>query len=338
MKRTIFILFLLCAFGIGVVAHAQFNAVPQADINVDLSPENPGPNQTVTVTLTSFSTNLDAGKITYSINGAVKKSGNGLKTFSFTTGGINTTTTLGIAVRTSEGDTVQKTIRIQPVSVDLVWQSESFVPPFYKGKALFSYQNKITFVALPHINASGGGEISDKNLIYKWTQNGEVIGNASGYGRNTYTTVGSIIARPIDVEVEVTSGNSPAVGSAEIVVNPITPLVLFYKKNPLYGIEFQNALVGKAMLGDSQEVTVVGIPLFFGVANSSSGSLSYSWSINGEMLDGAYQNTRVFRRTEGVSGASNISLSVENANKILQSASSNFSLEFGQPAKQTGAF
>ena len=34
-------------------------------------------------------------------------------------------------------------------SVDLLWQGETYVPPFYKGKSLWSDQSRITLFAIP---------------------------------------------------------------------------------------------------------------------------------------------------------------------------------------------
>lgn len=307
-----------------------YNQIPETPINIDISPENPGPNQYVSVYITSYGTDLNGANIIWRINGQTRKSGTGERNFSFTTGNVDSTTRLEIEIETVEGEFITKNIAIKPAGVDLVWQTDGFVPPFYKGKTMFSHQNKISFIALPHLTASNGVEISPSNLIYKWTRNGTVVEQSSGYGKNVFYMTGSIISRPVDIQVEVTSPNSTSVGSARAFVEPIEPSVIFYRKNPLYGVEFQKALTSTVDLSDSREITIVGVPLFFGVTNAFSSELSYKWLINGSQIDGDYsQNTRVFRQVEGTKGVSKISLQIEDSNKILQSASSNFSLMFG---------
>ncbi len=326
---SFFVLFVSFIFVFSTPAFAQFEDLYKPEINVEMIPKNPGPNEVVYVSLTSYATNINSAAITWKVNGVEKMKGIGEKTFSFTTGDMNTTTTLEISVFTIEGQTVQSVYKLKPVSVDLIWQSSGFVAPFYKGKSLFAHQNKITFVAIPHITAGNGGEISPKNLVYVWKLNGSVKQNLSGYGKDTYTLTGSLISRPIEVEVEVTTPTNESSGYARTVVSPIDPFVVFYEKNPLYGIEFQNALSGIKTL-ETKEIAVIGIPFFFGTANSHSGLL-YKWFINAVPVDSDYsQTTRVFRQNEGVSGTSNISLSVQNANKILQLSSTKFSLMFGE--------
>jgi len=218
---------------------------------------------------------------------------------------------------------------IKPVSVDLIWESDGFVPPFYKGKALFSHQNKITVTALPHILSANGVEIGAKNLIYTWKKNGSVIGNVSGFGRNTYSFVSPLISRPVEIGVDVTTVDSSGSGYALLKLAPTEPTILFYKKDPIFGVEFQRALSNAVGLSTSKELIVVGIPLFFSPATSG-GDLLYKWSINGSPINNSpEQSTQVFRQKEGTSGTSRISLSIEHTKKILQSAESSFDLMFG---------
>lgn len=334
MRYTLFTFFFLSLISYIIFPHAvqaQFNQLLQTEINVDMVPENPGPNQAVSVSTVSYSTDINTAIITWTINGKIIKTGRGEKTFNFVTGNMNTTTTLGIKVETGDGEIIEKTIKIKPASVDLLWQTDSFTPPFYKGKPLFSYQNKITFIALPHITGANGVEIPAKNLIYKWKLNGSVVDYVSGYAKNTYTLVGSLIARPLNVSVEVTSPDGEGVGLANTLVTPVNPKAVLYKKSPLYGIEFQKALEGGVSLSDSKEIAVIGMPFFFGTLVSNAPGLSYKWSINGSPInDDGHQTVQVFRQKEGTSGSSNISLSIENSDKILQSANTGFNLKFGQ--------
>jgi hypothetical protein len=330
----------ICIMSIFVssVAHAQFSQFA-TEINLELSPENPGANQQVSAVASSYATNLDAATLTWKVNGKTIQSGKGMKKFSFITGATNTTTTLNLIVNTAEGETIEKSYAIKPVNVDLIWQASGYTPPFYKGKTLFSHQDRIQFIAIPHIIAANGQEISPKNLIYKWTRNGTIAGDFSGYGRDTYTVVSSIISRPLDVSVEVTSPGGEAVGFAEVIANQIEPSVLLYERSPLYGIQFQKALVGQLDLTDSKEIQVVAAPYFFGIPNLANGDVSYTWSINGAQIDSdTTATTRVFRQKEGVTGVSYISLSVENASKILQFASGGFSLKFDKPKADQTSF
>lgn len=337
MKKflTLFIICAALAFGFVEIARAQTGSLLPADVNLTLSPETPGANQQVSAAIDSYSTDLDAATVYWLVNEKTIQSGKGVKTFSFVTGPTNTTTTLSVFVITQTGQKILKTFTIKPSNVDLIWEAYGYTPPFYKGKTLFSHQDEIRFIALPHIIGGSGAEIPAGNLIYKWTRNGTVLGDFSGYGKNTYTMIASVISRPLEIDVEVTSPTSDDLARSLVTVNPVEPIIIFYENNPLYGIEFQKALTGTVALSNSKEINVLAEPFFFDESSFASGFLSYNWSINGSQIDtDTTQTSRVFRPKEGTAGTSNISVSIGNTNKMLQSADSSFDLQFNNATKQ----
>ncbi|MFZ2522872.1 MAG: hypothetical protein WAW92_00630, partial [Minisyncoccia bacterium] len=119
-----------------------------------------------------------------------------------------------------------------------------------------------------------------------------------------------------------------ASGIARIKVDPIEPTILFYAKNPIYGIEFQKALEGTVKLENTKELTVFAAPYFFGVRSPSSYDLTYKWSINGAKIGGDSSNIQTFVQKEGTSGKALISISAESASKILQYTKNSFNIEF----------
>lgn len=320
------------------------------DIDAQMIPISPKAFQEVGVTLASYIADLNSATIRWSLDGKVVAEGKGLKNYRFTVGNIGESTTLDIDIILFSGQSTKKSIKIRPADVDLVWQSDSFVPPFYKGKQMFSHQNRITFIAFPHMKNGPGGEIDPKDLIYKWSRNGAVSENSSGYGKNIYTYDGPLISRTQNITVEVTSTDSSLRGFARIEVPPIEPDLILYRKNPIYGIEFQRALSGEIDMTGSKEITVIGEPYYFGTLNSFSGELMYKWAINGNPLSNSSQNSgqnsqfndqsnvQVFRQKEGVTGKALISLSIENVEKILQYASNRFDVKFGEVKQSNPTF
>ncbi len=336
MKSFSFIIFAIVSLFFAELSYAQgIDGLPQIiqdqlklNATIELSPEFPKPNSQVTASVVTYDTNLDAAFITWKLNGKTVLSGPGERRLTFTVGDMNKPTVLQVEVVSVSGSSITKTLNLQPSSVDLIWQSESFVPPFYKGKAMMSHQNKISFIAIPHINDSSGNLISPKNLIYKWLIGSSVVETASGYGKNVYSFTSPLISRSINMRVQVSSIDASAKGEGTAFVNPSEPSILFYKKSPLYGIEFQKTLTG-VVTSTTKEVEVVGIPFYFGTTNPSSPELNYKWFINGsEIKDNSGGFTRVFRAKEGTTGTALISLSIEDVNKLLQTAYKNFSLTF----------
>lgn len=327
MKKILIFFVVICILCVPNDTYAQLGSIFDTSVDVSLYPTNPKPNQTVSVNVQSYATDINSATITYTLNGKVAKTGIGQKNFSFTVGDAGALTTLVVTVRTGEGETMTKTFRIRPSTIDLIWYTDGYTPPFYKGKSYFSHQNIITFVAIPYLSSSNGTTLSPNTLSYKWTVNGEVMENYSGYGKNTFKMQGDVLSRNIEVKVEASSPSSLGIAENSTIIAPIEPIVLLYKKDPAYGINFDEALINTKKIHNQTETTVLAIPYFFGTQTPESDGIEYRWSINNSRIEntGASQ---IFRPKTGTSGSARIEVVVENKNNILQRAARDFILEF----------
>lgn len=209
---------------------------------------------------------------------------------------------------------------IHAQEVDLLWQGDTYTSPFYKGRALWSNQSGITFLAIPHNLGNSA------NLTYKWTKNGIVLGNISGMGKNTLTFTNSIISRPQTIKVEILSNNNAVLSSASVTVIPISPTLVVYENNPLYGFMFHREINGVHRLQE-QEITYTAFPFFYSVFNHSDNSINYEWRTN----TGETENTNsvTYRIPDNTSGTSQIQVRANSVNKILQNNNKSFLIEFG---------
>src|SRR5579872_1392699 len=169
---SIFLLF-VSYFSIPLHVSGQLTVTPDV-ISIDMTPSNPGPNQKTLIVINSFAMDLNSATVTWFVNGAKVLSGEGAKQFSITTGAIGQRTNIDIRISSITGD-IDKTFSIVPASIDLIWEADTYVPPFFKGKPLFTDQSTITFIALPHM-LRNGVEVNPANLIYKWSENDTVLG------------------------------------------------------------------------------------------------------------------------------------------------------------------
>ncbi len=324
--NSIALLFIFGIFFTTTSVFAQFNE--SSDISIGLLPASPRPNQPVQITIESYSLNLDAAQITWYVNNTEVRKGTGVKNISTQTGKLGTETSVRVVVDTKT-ETFTKNISIVPASVSILWEARTYTPHFFKGKALFSHQSNILFVATPRIVVNGK-EIPKENLIYTWSKNGTVLGDQNGYGRYTLPITGSIISRPLSIDLEVSDPDTGTTAFDTINITPIEPEVITYVVDPLYGVQYNKAIKGTLPLG-GKEVTLTAVPYYFSNAEGGSGSISYNWSINGNTIsDGQNVRTRVFRKVGEVFGVSNIALKVLQKNKLLQFTSYNLSIDFLQ--------
>ena len=204
-------------------------------------------------------------------------------------------------------------------SVDILWQGDTYTPPFYQGKSLWSTQSMITFVAIPN------GLGNPSNLYYKWIRNGTVLGNSNGVGKNTLVFLDDILSRTQNIEVEIISASDNVLASSSISVTPIVPTLAVYENNPLYGFMFHKA-VGENYRLKENELTLSAFPYFFNADTRLSNNLTYEWRTNTGGL--GIRNSVTYRAPDNASGSSQVSLRVSNKNYITQNVEKGFLVEF----------
>src|SRR3989344_3006939 len=141
-----FILLMLVAGSPGFV---QAQSLP-APIQYVVYPEVPGPNQTVNIEAQGVGSFLGEADITWTHDGKVVQSGVGVRKYTFTTGALGQKTTVGISIDSSQG-LFSKTFSFTPSLINLVWEADTTVPPFYLGKALYSAGSSYKVVAFPTV-------------------------------------------------------------------------------------------------------------------------------------------------------------------------------------------
>lgn len=319
LKRLSILSFVFCAFFLYGSVHTSAQ-IGQSTVNI--SPKYPGPFETVTIFVEDFSRDINSETISWSLNGGAAESGVGLKRFSFETGDLGTVSRVNVNI----GGNSQE-ITVRPTKIDLIWQSDSYTPPFYRGKALHVSQDPITVVAEPHFINSQGGRINPNTLVYKWKRDGKVSNSASGYGKKTFTVTPAILIKPEIVEVEVSSSDGTffSVGSVNIPVS--SPEVLLFEDHPLYGTDFSKSLNNKEFEITNSEVKIAAFPNFFSNVQRLANGLTYNWRLNSNSLN---QNSDevIFRKPETGSGRSAISLEIRNTDRFMQTANTQTTATF----------
>ncbi len=284
-------------------------------LKVNVMPAHPGPYQTVTISVEDFSRDLNKVEMLWSVNGEVVTSGIGLKKIQVKTGAIGSAT----KVTMNMGGSVEEVV-LRPSVTDLLWQADTFTPPFYKGKALHSAQDPIIVMSEPFIVTSNGTRLDPDELIYKWMIDGKVNASASGHGKKTFSITPSILQKPINVSVVVSSTDGAYSSEAAINIPTSAPEIVFYENHPLFGIEFGKALnEGDFTIHDS-EANIIAEPFFFSNEQRTTNFLSYRWNLNDSTVDQDGEEI-VVRKPEGQgSGRSSISLEVKNLDRFMQTA------------------
>jgi hypothetical protein len=326
---------ILAGVGIGVlvlpiISFAQSINVPFAlsnELGVEIIPNYPKPHEMVSINLTLYTDDLSSANITWYKDGQVVLSGKGKVNYSFKAGGVGAETQIEVKIGLLSGASFSKIFTLNPTNVDLVWEANSYVPPFYKGKALHPRQGSLKLVALPEF-VKNGTRISPQNLVYKWSNGVNVYQNQSGYGKNVVTLDGSLLGGTENISVLVTDPVSGLAAQGFAYIAPVDPEIIFYENDPYYGHIFDESLDGQFQL-KTNEVQILAAPYYFTKENM--GGLKYNWMLNGASIPNLVDSrTAIFRKPENQTGQSVISLQIENTNRILQQADGNLTMSFGK--------
>lgn len=293
----------------------------------EITPEYPRPNQTVMVKTTSYSTDLDKAVFKWTLNGKAYAQGTGMKEIGVKAGKAGTLTIISVEVSTTNFGVIKNDIAFRPVDVTLLWQSDTYVPPFYKGKALHAYNGSFKVTAIPEFFDATGKRINPKTLVYTWKKNGTVQGSASGFGKDSFvTSQTSYMREGEDISVEVSSPKEALAGANSLTISPVVPEINLYENSPLYGLLYNRAL-GETMNLRSEEVTLRAEPFFMSMFEPLGGLLSFDWTLNNASLGSFQDKAEITLRKQGTtSGRSDLGLVVQHAKKVLQGASANITI------------
>ncbi len=299
----------------------------QEQISVDISPTIPRPGDEVTINIEAYGTDLNRAFVSWTFNGKKLLSGTGEKQVKFYVGQVGSTNTVNLSVTPVNGPAIVKTFSFTPAEIDMLWEANTYTPPFYKGKALFTPQAEVTFVAIPNMIAKGS-RVSPSQAVYKWKVGFDVQGDKSGYGKNTFVFNGPIILRDNKVSVEgYSSADSGVAGTGSYVLQAKDPSALIYEDSALYGVLFNRALYGQYQMTDNEKKFNV-YPFFFSGKNKNA-DIIYEWSLNDTRIPSPdTDNTMTFRKTEDQKGDARVAVSITGVSKILQAAQSQFGVYF----------
>lgn len=302
-------------------------AVSDSDITVSVSPQIPGPLTDVTITLSSLSVDLNVADIAWTAGGSTVLTGLGRKNYSFKTGTVGTTTTIEATIDVRGTPTITKRITITPLEVDLLWEAvDSYVPPFYKGKALFSSEGTIKVVAIPNIRSISGTRLTPGDFTYNWKRNYTSEPLQSGYAKNTFLFRHSYLNPEEKIDVSIANPKGGEQASKSIAVSATTPRLFFYSSDPEQGIEYNKTIdTNNYVLVGNNGLVLVAEPYFFSSKTLASGDLSFSWSVNDrpEVSSGAKNTFSILPENTGLA---KLKLEVSNKAKLFQSGSKTINL------------
>ena len=328
-KKTIQISLIIAFLAMGNIVIAQETSTSLSSIYINISPVSPRAGDSVVLTLSSNLLSLNSSKIVWYIDGTPKRDAAG-KSITIKAKSDGQKTTIRAVVETSDGIIKEASQEISPAGVDLVVEPMSYTLPFYKGKPYFAPQGTVKVVAIPDIIIDGTRALS-KDLNFKWSKGDIVLGSSSGKGNDTLLVYGTIPVRDINISVQISDDSGNILAENSKLLTTDNPEILFYEDNPLYGVLYNEAVVGNYNLETREELTIVAKPFSFDFSNDVSEESDYTWNINGNSITPAGKaNELVLKQTTNVAGTASVSLDLKNVDRIMQYVSDSFNISYGQ--------
>lgn len=321
------LLFIFCFFTVNAVSAQISGSIDGLDLSI--SSNNPVPGQDLNIIARSYVLDINTARITWSIDGKTVQTGLGKTTYTIKAPSLGKKTRVIVTATSQDGISVQGNIVIGSGYIDLVTETDGYVPPFFKGKTFPIFQNELKIIAIPHLADSKGNEYDPKTLNYQWKRNNQALESQSGYGKQSITLTGSLIPRPYDISVTAwpREASSQAEGFIQIVESE--PSISFYKVDPLYGTLFNKTIGNLVNIGSQKETTVVAVPYGFNKKSDTEDGITWLWQINGNIRPELnFKESIVIRAPENSIGNTDIKLEIQNTDRILQGAQSSFSARF----------
>jgi len=311
-------IFFLCASTTG--------AIGSSDFSISLNPKNPSPSENVTAYISTFQFDKERAEIIWEVDGKIFERGVGKTSIDIEAPELGGKKTITAYVTTNDDVSNSKTTVIVGNDIDFLWEAQTYVPYWYKGKALPSIGSQIKLIAIPHLFLNGS-ELSGNSLNYEWHVDYVKDTLRSGLGKDFFVFrldgySDSIVGlRVSDMGQTVYTERAFAL-SAEG-----KPEILFYRYNPLEGVSSNKVLDGGIDLMTS-EIGIRAEPFFFLLDNLN--DLVYSWQMNGlgVLPEEGNKNILSLRSEKNQKGIANISLSIKSTANVLQKAYESVKINF----------
>jgi hypothetical protein len=288
-----------------------FMQLPLETFRVELFPDYPTANTKITAEVKSNNFDVNRANITWNLNG--KRAGTG-KTFSFVTGEIGAWISLQVSVITPAARTLNWSYSFRVAETDLLWETQTYVPAEYRGKALAVPTTKIKTTAVPW-----GFTSNESNLIYEWKRNGKNLPDQSGKGRKTLAFFASELNNFETIEARVSNFDGSIFAHNKIEIRISEPKLLFYEEHPLEGVQYQKELSGIFNL-IKPELILRAEPYFFNKRGLS--ALSFNWRINDKQVEIPLKANvlPLAAPKETKEGVSIVKLAVKNLENLIEFA------------------
>lgn len=304
-----------------LTAQAQLLPSQGTGVSLTTNPQFPIPHSLVEVSLNDYSVNTVGANISWYVNGEDLPEMKNQRTVRTTVGALGEKTSVRVVLTRTGGPTLSATVDIVPTQVDLILEADTYVPDFYRGRALPSPESSARAIAVVHDGTSAPAS----SYTYRWSEDTTVLLGGPVKGKNTLDLTISRLKKKT-LTVDVSNEDGVMVGSRTIYLEATEPKILFYEHSPLRGLLERAVVEPLPLIGE--EISVYGEPFFLHTKVASS-EADFSWNIDGtptNVTTGA--PNAVTLRQVGGGGSAEVNLKIVTKQRIPQVVERAFEIFF----------
>lgn len=300
-------------FGIGDIQSQQSSIV--------LNPAFPNPGDTVTATVNGGS-NVFGSQLTWTYNDEQVEGTDNQRSIEITAGGAGTNSTLSVTVTNPSGQEQVISALIKPLYLDLIIEPQTRVPNWYLGRALPSYASQINATALLH---DGTSFLNPSTVVYTWEIDKNPIESGAIRGGNKVSFETPRGKGPVLV-VTAADTQGITIASRAVLLNTVTPEMLYYEKHSLYGVSTQSIGSAAAVIGNV--LTLQAEPYYLDTRVYNRPDIA-QWEINSiETSNGVGNPYEITLSRSGVGGRTLVNFHVRSLQEVLQGTESQITVNF----------
>jgi hypothetical protein len=290
-------------------------------ISLSSNPRFPGAYGDVEISLDDYQINTAGATITWYVDSVEQVSYKNTRSITVTTGALGKKSVVSVIISRNNAPQLTSSITLIPTEVHIILEAQTYVPNFYRGRALPSIGSEVRAIAV----VEDGTKAPANTYAYTWTEENTVLFGGPIKGKYAYEfTMPRYGTKRLSVEV--TDGNGKLVGGGVVSLTTSKPELHFYEQSPLRGLSQKVVTSPFPLIG--AETTIYGEPYFI-TAGMNATDASFTWKINNEKVE---QNTTnpnaITLQRVGDSGKSQISLEILTRRQIPELLKDTFNLIF----------
>ncbi len=307
------------------VSYAQvgvdINNITGTGVTIDLEPQYPNPQDTVTATIDDYSMNTTGATISWYFDGLSVPTATNLRTITFTAPRVDTVMNIVARLTFPDGRTLESKRIIKPLYLDLIIEPQTYTPTFYQGRAL---PTKGSLVYINALLQTRNGPVDSSKYSYTWTLNTRsVYGGAKKGSSWAEITVPHGLANVITVAIQNNQGTT--VARKLFTLPTVNMEVQFYELSTLLGLSTRAITEGVTLAGNSTSIKAIPYYLDTRAVNAY---LFTQWSINNQKIQTENSDPFEINLSKGVAGNAVIGFKIRNVRELLQSDERTFNVTF----------